>query len=169
MQRLAGFPKNRDRFVRLIDFLKRILAICDDLGIEPVLSGSLAVFAYSGNQEMKINDIDLSCSEADFARLMKVLDEKGIEHKLREWHVLQILDDDLKVEFDSAEYWFKDLEIGSETLQFGKYSLKMVDFNSLRELYRRGVDDKATKENESKYKQLREKYELLNAVVHGNM
>jgi hypothetical protein len=170
MRRIARFPQNRDRFARLINFLKKILAICDDLGIEPVLSGSLAVFAYSGNREMKVNDIDLSCSEADFAGLMKVLNEKGIEHRLGEWHVLQVLDDDLKVEFDSAEYWFKDLQIGTETLQLGKYSLKMVDLNSLRELYRRGVDDKATKENETeKYEELREKYELLNAVVQGNM
>lgn len=169
MLTLDGFPKNKDKFVRLIEFLKEILDICNDLNITPVLDGSLAVFAYTGNQEMKVNDVDLFCPEVDFHRIIEALEEKGINYKLREWHVLQVLRDDLKVELDSAEYWLKDLQIDYETLQVDDYRVKMLGLKSLKEFYKRGMDDRATKADERmKYEALKEKYELLNSVPQTN-
>ena len=109
MIRLSLFPKNKDKFARLIEFCKEILYICDELHIAPVLSGSLAVFAYTQNQDMNVNDVDLSCSETEFPKITNVLIERSVSYKLREWHLLQIFRDDLKVEFDSVEYWYKDL------------------------------------------------------------
>src|SRR5688572_30799223 len=136
---LNHFPKNKDKFVRLIEFCKEVLDICNDLGLSPVLNGSLAVFAYTQNQEMNVNDVDLFCSEMDFPRIISVLEERKIGYKLREWHVLQILKDDLKVEMDSMEYWYKDLPMVYETLQVDHYKINMLDLNSLRELYRQGI------------------------------
>lgn len=169
MHIIDGFPKNKNKFIRLIDFLKEILDICTDLGIAPVLDGSLAAFVYSGNHEMNVNDVDLSCPEADFPRIIKILEEKDIRYQLMEWHVLQIFKDDLKVEFGSAEYWLKNLQIGYETLQVGDYIINMLDLNSLREFYKQGMDDKAAKENERmKYEALKEKYELLYSMSQTN-
>ena len=42
--------ENREHFSRLLAFCKEVLAICSDLGITPVLSGSLAVFGYTQSQ-----------------------------------------------------------------------------------------------------------------------
>ncbi len=75
---LGLFPKNKDKFVRLIQFFKEILDICNDLNITPALDGSLAVFAYTENQDMNVNDIDLSCSETEFSRIINVLEERTI-------------------------------------------------------------------------------------------
>ena len=166
---LDGFPKNKDKFVRLIEFFKKTLDICNDLNITPVLDGSLAVFAYTGNQEMNVNDVDLSCPEADFHRIIEALEQKGLNYKLREWHVLQVLQDDLKVDLGSAEYWLKNLQIDYETLQVDDYRIKMLGLNSLKEFYKRGMDDRATKADERmKYEALKEKYELLNSVTQTN-
>src|SRR5262245_55439174 len=132
---LNHFPKNKDKFVRLIAFFKEVLDICNDLDIIPILNGSLAVFAYTENQEMNINDVDLSCSETEFPRIMNVLEERNISYKLRAWHVLQILKDDLKIEFDSMEYWYKDLPMDCETLQLNGYKINMLSLNSLKEFY----------------------------------
>jgi hypothetical protein len=158
------FPKNKDKFARLIEFCKEVLDICNDLDISLVLNGSLAVFAFTENQEMNVSDVDLSCSEVEFPRIISVLEERSISYKLREWHVLQILNDDLKVELDSMEYWYKDLPIVCETLQMDNYTINMLGLDSLREFYRQGMKDRAnkTEENETiKYEALKVKYEAL--------
>lgn len=164
--KLNGFPRNKDKLVRLIEFFKEILDICNNLNINPVLDGSLAVFAYTENRDMDVNDIDLSCPEAEFPRIIKILKEKGISYKLREWHVLQILKDDLKIDLGSAEHWLKDLPKDYENLQIDDYKMKMLSLSSLKEFYKRGMENRAMKakedENERvKYGDLKVKYDTL--------
>jgi hypothetical protein len=167
MIRLSLFPKNKDKFARLIEFCKEVLNICHELNITPILSGSLAVFAFTKNQDMNVNDVDLFCSEAEFSRIISVLTERSVSYKLREWHVLQILKDDLKVELDSVEYWYRDLPIICEILQIDGDQVNMLGLNSLREFYKQGMKDRANKTDENeiiKYEALKAKYELLEQV-----
>src|ERR1019366_10615513 len=110
-------PNNQEHFLQLVAFAKEVMDLCRGIGVEPVASGSLAIFAYSKSQDFSVNDIDLSCSEAEFARLSGALSEHGIECKLTPWHVLQALRGDLKIEFDSSEVWMDDLPHDDETLQ----------------------------------------------------
>jgi hypothetical protein len=164
---LNHFPKNKDKFVRLIEFFKVVLNICDELSITPLLNGSMAVFAYTEDQKMNVNDVDLSCSETEFPRIINILEERGIGYKLREWHVLQVLRDDLKVELDSMEYWYKGLPIECETLQMDNYEVNMLSLSSLMEFYRQGMRDRVgkTDENEkSKYEALKLKLQALEKI-----
>ena len=168
---LNHVPKNKDKFVRLIDFFKEILIICNELKITPVLNGSLAVFAHTEDQEMNVNDVDLSCSEIEFPRIIDILEERGIGYKLREWHVLQVLRDDLKIELDSVEYWYKDLPIECETLQVDHYRVNMLGVNSLVEFYRQGMRDRVEKTDESekaKFEGLKSKFEALEKIKDRN-
>lgn len=158
---LSHFPKNKDKFLRLIEFFKEVLDICSEVNIAPVLNGSLAVFAYTENQEMNVNDVDLSCSEMEFPKIISILEERDIRYKLREWHVLQILRDDLKVELDSMEYWYKDLPMDCETLQIDNYRVNMLGLNSLMEFYRQGMKDGVEK---VKYEALKSKFEALEKI-----
>ena len=164
---LNHFPKNKDKFIRLIEFFKEVLEICNDLKIAPVLDGSLAVFAYTKNQEMSVNDVDLSCSETEFPKIISALEEKRINYRVREWHVIQVLKDDLKIELGSTEYWYKDLPTDRETLQIDDYKITMLGLNSLRAFYRQAIEDRAKKTdvNEKiKYEALKAKYEMLEKV-----
>jgi len=164
---LSHFPKNKDKFVRLINFFTEVLDICSILDVALILNGSLAVFAYTENQEMNVNDVDLSCSETEFPRIMNVLEERNTSYKLKEWHVLQILRDDLKIELDSMEYWYKNLPMEYETLQLGSYKINMLSLNSLKEFYRKGLKDivNKTDENEKiKYEDLKLKFEALEKI-----
>lgn len=164
---LVHLPHDKERFVRLMDFFKEVLDICKDLNISPVLDGSLAVFAYTANQQMSVKDVDLTCSEIEFPRVMRVLDEKSIRHVSKEWHVLQIWQDDLKIELGSMEYWYRDVPNEYETLQIDEYQVRMLRLNDLREFYKQGMEDRAKKtgENErSKYEALKAKYEALKKV-----
>ena len=164
---LDYFPKNKDKYLRLIEFCKDVLDICSVLGIFPIVDGSLAVFAYTKNQDLQVNDIDLACSETEFPKIVSALEARGISYKYKEWHVLQILKDDLKVELDSIEYWYKDLSMVFETLQIDHHRVNMLDLNSLKEFYRRGMEDTAdkTEENERKKNEaIKVKYEALEKV-----
>ena len=164
---IGNFPKNKDKFVRLIEFFKEVLDICGELHIRLVLNGSLAVFAYTENHEMDVNDVDLACSEMEFPRIISVLDESGIGYKLREWHVLQIVRDDLKVELDSVEYWYKDLPMDCETLQVDTYTVNILGLHSLMEFYRQGMKDRVEKAGENermKYEALKLKFEALEKI-----
>lgn len=164
---LQGYPKNKDKFIRLMDFFKETLGLCQALNMAPILDGSLAVFAYTRNPEMNVNDVDLSSPEAEFPKVIKILEAKGVSYKLREWHVLQILRDDLKIELGSLEYWYKDLPVECDRLHLDDYRIKVLSLRSLTEFYKRGMEDRAkqTSENEKiKYEALKVKYEALKAV-----
>lgn len=160
-------PKNREHFERLLEFGKQVVAICGELGVEPVLSGSLAVFGYTKNQRLVVNDLDLACPEASFARLVNAFDANGIAHELKDWHVLQVTEHDLKVDFDSMEYWMTDLPATYETMLIGDLSFKVIGLPGLQELYRRGLEANAGKNDrasQTKYSRLHEKYEYLVAL-----
>jgi len=168
MYKYDGFPKNREKFIRLIEFFKRILRICNKIDISPVLVGSFAVFVYTRNREINVNDVDLICSEVDFQKIVKTLEGEKIEYELKEWQVLQVLEGDLKVEFGSAEYWLQNIPKDYETLKIDGLEIKMLGLNSLKELYQQGMADKAAKNKETskiKYKELKEKFELLDSVI----
>ncbi len=157
--------KNREHVSELLEFCREILAVCSDLDLAPVLSGSLAVFAYTRAQGMSVHDIDLACSEHQFARLGRALESKGIAHKAREWHVLQAHRDNLKVEFDSIEYWMADLPQDHGTLVVDGITFTVVSLSNLRELYRRGLEATAGDEdNVAKHQAIATKYEALLSV-----
>lgn len=158
-----GLP-NREHLSRLLDFYEEILAVCRHQVIMPVLSGSLAVFGYTGSQNMAINDIDLACSELAFPSLMQALEVRGLACTLKEWRVLQARRDELKIEFDSLEYWLKGLPPEYETLVVDGHIFTVVSFSSLKELYRRGVEATADQGDGAKYAAIMRKYEALCSI-----
>ena len=160
-------PKNKEHFSRLLDFCEAVVAICSELGISPVLNGSLAVFGYTMHEAMKVNDIDLACSELEFSRIIYALDANEITHELKEWHVLQALKYDLKVELDSIEYWMQDLPDEFNTLVIDGHRFKVVSLSSLKELFRRGLEATTSQNDEAvraKYAAIQEKYKTLCTV-----
>ena len=167
MIELKGLPGSTEKYVRLLDFCMEILGICHDLGISPVLSGSLAVFAYTGRSDINVNDVDLACSETQFPEIIHILEERSIQYHLKAWHVLQIIRDDLKVDLDSLEYWYRDLPMHYEILLIGDYKVNLLDLESLKTCYRRGMEntvDKTEEIEQAKFKQLKAKYEALEKV-----
>ena len=165
---LSGTPKNEEKFKRLKEFFKVVLDVCAEVDVVPVLDGSLAVFVYTGEPELNVNDVDLACSEADFPKLIAALETHNINYRLREYHVLQVLKDDLKVELGSAEHWSKNVPQVYETLHIDDYTVTMLALSSVREFYRQGMLDQEgrTEENErNKYLDLKSKYDLLSSVM----
>ena len=155
---------NRVHFARLLTFCNEVMGVCAELGITPLLNGSRAVLGYTQDSGMEVHDIDLACSELEFPRLRRALEAKGIRCELRAWHVLQALQDGLKVEFDSMEYWLADLPGGYEDLVVDGIRFKAVGLAGLRELYRRGLEATRSEGEQAKHLAIAVKYEALRSL-----
>jgi hypothetical protein len=167
MIEVVALPRNQEHVARLLSFCAEVIFVCDELGIEPVLSSSLAVFAYAKDPEMEVNDVDLSCRESDFQRLEEALRVRGMTCQVTDWHVLQVRRGELKVEFDSQEFWLSGLSGDTETLRIGRLQVAMVSLNDLKDLYRRGQSAMAAKSDGismAKHTAIRRKLEALEAI-----
>lgn len=160
-------PRNQEHFCRLMSFAREVLGVCDEAGIKPILSASLAVFAYTQNSTMEVHDVDLSCSGSHFPRLRQALEERGIDCRITNWQILQAVRTDLKVEFDAIEDWMRDIPEHYELAKIGDIQFWMVGVDGLRELYRRGLADTADKVDDNrqiKHQAIEEKLRSLNAL-----
>ena len=116
---------------------------------------------------MRVNDIDLACPESAFPRLGRALAARGMGPEAKAWRVLQVREGDLKVEFDSIEHWFAGVPTDCDTLVIDGCVFNVVGLSSLRELYRRGLEEVARRRDgadRAKHAALAEKYALLRAV-----
>ena len=159
-------PENQEHFTGLMSFAREVLAVCDEAGVRPILSGSLAVFAYTRDPTMEVRDVDLSCPESHFPRLRRALEGRGIGCRVRGWHVLQAVRGDLKVEFDATERWMRDIPERYEAAEIGDLRFRMVGVDGLRELYRRGLVDTAGEvdgNNQVKHRAIGQKLRALRA------
>jgi len=160
MLSINTFPSNKEQFIRLADFCKEIIDICNKQNINPIVYGSLAVFVYTQNSKMNVNDIDMLIKEKDFAKIIKVLKERKIKYNHDEkWHVLQILRDDLKIEFDSIDFWQKDLPQDFQKLDFYGKQLKILGLNTLKNIYK-----KASEVSQDNPLGNKKKFEALNKI-----
>jgi hypothetical protein len=160
-------PRNREHFTRLTDFARDVLAICDDIGVEPIMDGSLAVFAYTRDPNLEVHDIDFSCSEPDFPQLRQGLQERGIQCEIRSWHVLQARRDGLKLEFGAIEHWMQGIPVGWEWVTIAGIQFQVLRLEYLREQYRRGLANTAGgahDDDPAKHRAIQEKLRLLDSV-----
>lgn len=160
-------PQNTAHCSNLLALYHEILPVCQSLRLTPLLTGSLAVFGYTRNQLLRVNDIDLACPESAFPRLSDALAAHGMKSEVKDWHVLQVRRGELKIEFDSLEYWFAGVSTDYDTLVIDDYVFNIVTLSSLQELYRRGLVELARQrdaDKRAKYTAIAEKYALLCAV-----
>ena len=162
------YPKNKAHFLELLEFYREVVSLCGDLNITPVLSGSLAVFAYTRDQTLEVHDIDLACSEAAFPKLSHALSARGIEGSLKAWNVLQVRWGALKLEFDSLEHWMHGLPKDFDTLNIEGTLFRVYSLASLTELYRRGLEataDGGQAASPIKHAAILEKYRTLHRLA----
>ena len=119
MKKIKIYPANKKYFIKLKEFAKEILELCKKIGVKPIAYGSLVFFGYAKDKKININDIDFLILENTFEKIIKALKKRKIKYNYsEEWHTLQVFNKDLKIEFDSMDFWQKDLPHDVEV--FGK-------------------------------------------------
>lgn len=149
------YPSNKEHFKKLIPFAKKIISICKDNGIEPVIYGSFAHFYYTKDKNMKVNDIDLMISREGLKKLIEILKENKIKF-IRcspDDYSLIIKKGKLKVELDEVGGGYKTLNDKSlsknifNKIDFYGVKVQMITLKHILEIYpvayNRSRDDKA--------------------------
>ncbi len=154
------YPKNKNKFLRLLRFGKVIIEICKKIGIMPIVYGGFAYFIYTKDNRINVNDLDFYISEKYFEEIDKILNKKKIKHKYdKKWRTIQVFKDDMKIELDSMEKWS---EYGNKYRRpFKKFNfygknIKILNLKALTDVYKR-----ATKMNTIEPKQNKKKYLAL--------
>ncbi len=149
-------PYNKIHFQKLKTFGKKILKICKENRVNPILYGSYMLFYYTRENTLKINDLDFYVKEKDFVKLIKVLKHHKINFNYsKEWHTLQIFKGKFKIEFDSIDFWYKGPK-EFITINLGGIKVKALSMNSLKRIYKRASE--RSKDNPEGNKK---KYEML--------
>jgi len=129
------FPKNKAKFLGLMHFYDAILDLCEET---PIVYGSLAVFLYKKNGGMVVNDIDALIHEKEFNKLMQKLKYHKIKHKYsKKWHMLQVFNGNLKIEFDSIEFWQRALPKKTVMFKVQNVKLNVVSLKTLTNIYKK--------------------------------
>jgi hypothetical protein len=149
------FPKNKEYFKKLIPFAQRVISICQENGIQPVIYGSLAHFYYTKDKNMKVNDLDILIPEKDFPKMMKLLRKNKIKFGyFPEYDSdLNVTKGKLKIEIDKVGTGYKTLKEHSVSknifnkIDFYGIEAKMITLKQLEEIYavayNRSREDKA--------------------------
>lgn len=150
------YPHNREHYKKLIIFLRELIVICNRVKIYPILEASLALFYYTRNQSLNVNDVDLSVTESQIAILANEFDLEGIKYEIKDYHVLRVVKDDVKIEFDSIDHWFKEWNINLrkdyENIKIEGITMRIIDIDSLLKTYKAGLAYGGKRVDEYKYK-----------------
>jgi len=157
MKQINIYPKNKKKFIKLVKFSKLIIELCKKLKITPIAYGGLAVFIYTKNEKMNVNDIDFLAYENDIKKIIPILKNKKIKYKYsKKWHVLQIFENNLKVEIDSIDFWQKNPNKRYKKFKINGLEIRVVNLKNLIKLYKR-----ASKTSMNKPLQYYKKYLML--------
>ncbi len=140
---------------KLITFGNKIINLCKKNNIELILYGSLLLKYYTKDKSIKVNDIDFYIYERDFSKIIKILTKEKINFEYsKKWHTLQIVENNLKIELDSIDFWYDGPKDFIE-FDFEKEKIKALSLDGLKSIY-----EKASEVSDKK-EQNKEKYEKV--------
>jgi len=155
MKKIKVYPSNKEFFVRSKAFCEQVLDICNKVGITPVAWGGLAYFGYTKDENTVIKDIDLLIPEDSFEKIIRVLEKKKIRYKYSaKWHTLQMFKNDLKIDLDSMDYWYKGPR-DFKDFDFDGLRVKTLGLEGLMSVYEKALASK------DKHEEYHKKFEAL--------
>lgn len=155
MKTISMYSNNKKHFLNLLNFYKQLKR---KLKITPILYGSLAYFIYTKDNKIKIHDLDFLIRENTFNKIIPILKKHNIKYNYsKEYHTLQVLKNNLKIEFDSIDFWQRNLSMKSNNIKINNTSLKVINLKSLTNIYKKAskVSKDNPKGNRKKYLKLK--------------
>lgn len=138
-----GIPKkNKRHFKKLILFAQKIILICRENKIEPIVYGSFAHFVHTRDKTIKVNDIDMIIPKRDFSKIIRALKQEKINFKYYpKYNTIIIEKGKFKVEIDgidSGRKTISDEKLSKnifDKIDFYGIDLKIITLKQLEEIY----------------------------------
>ncbi|MFH1607926.1 MAG: hypothetical protein ABIA78_02235 [archaeon] len=147
------YPKNKELFKELILFAKKIIKICKDNKITPVIYGSFAHFYHTKDENMKVNDIDILVRGKNLVKVTEVLKENKIKFRYYPEHsTIIIKKGKLRVEIDNISSDYRTIKKDAlprrvDKTDFYGIEVWLLTLKHLEEMYpiayTRSVENKA--------------------------
>lgn len=142
MESLNIQPANSEFFQRLLLFAKQTLEICKHKGVTPIVYGSLAYFAYTKDQSLPVQDLDLLVPEAFFPDLIRGLsDLDGVTFIHQPWHSIEAFKADLKIDFDAAEHFLDPRSHVVTLVDVQGIPFSILNIEALISIYQEALDN----------------------------
>lgn len=141
------YPKNRSTFEQLIPFAQKIISLCNDNQIYPVLYGSFAIFYHTNNKAMEVNDIDVLIPKKSFTQAVEILEKESLDFQYIEVYpdngmsTITVRNNNLQVELDEVgtDYSTINEENILETaslINFYGMTARIVTLDQIVDMYR---------------------------------
>jgi|TARA_Y100000310_G_C20640972_1_gene793865 hypothetical protein len=137
------YPKNKEHFKKLIPFAKKIISICRENKIDPIIYGSFVHFVYTKDTNMNVNDIDIIIPRNGLKKLIKLLKKdkiKFIRCSPEDYSII-IKKGKLKLELDEVGTGYKTLNKKSlsknifNKVDFYGTEIRIITLKQLEEMY----------------------------------
>lgn len=137
------YPKNKEHFKKLIPFVQKIIEICRENNIDPIIYGSFAHFYHAKDKNMNVNDIDLIIAKDGLQKLSRLLKKKNVPFKRcsTEDYSMVIQNGKLKIELDEVGSGYKTLNEESlsknifDKVCFYGVKVGIITLKQLEEIY----------------------------------
>lgn len=152
------YPANKTHFRRLIPFAKKIMKLCKDINVNPIIYGSFAHFYHTKDKNFKVKDIDMIIPKKSFVKMTKALEKEKIpfthypSHEDNGMSTIVIKKGKLQVELDEIGSGYGGLteatasKTAFDTIDFYGTQANMVTLKQLEDIYgvayNRTVNDK---------------------------
>jgi len=113
-------------------------AHCRGLGCEPIVYGSLAVVAHTGDAALDLNDVDFLAPETLFPALAVSCGRAAVI-EATSYHSLKIRRNQLTVSFDSLDHYLGDIPRDPIWMAVADFKFLALDRAALSESYRLGA------------------------------
>ena len=137
-------PANTHHFTRLFAFARKVFALCVEHEIDFVIYGSLALFAYTGDEDLAVRDVDIMVPEKQMGRLHDVMRAHGLSCE-RVGVEVHVRDGDLLVEVDGWGLGIDSLRAHVDVSIVDAFAtrLPLVSLDTLERIYALARDDQS--------------------------
>ena len=127
--------------MELLVFAKEVVEKLQAKGIEPVLWGGLAYFAYTLDKTYIVSDIDLLVSEEKLKLALQTLKQSpwDIEY-IKGWDSIVVRKGSLRVELDPLERYCKNSDFTLAHFPDLSFSIPIVSLEELAAMYKRAAE-----------------------------
>ena len=125
---------------KLLSFGMDIIGICRQIGIEPVVYGSLAYIVHT-NDKIEMNDIDILVPEKNFQEIInKAKKISGITYKETDYHSIILSKGGMKIDMDGIEHYAGKFNYSVVKEEVNGFELSVIDKDTLKKVYQEGYD-----------------------------